>query len=51
MRLYHDSSDMDTRGDAWRVREQIDRINRTLRGHNNYYGMGGNDQSLEKKYN
>jgi len=35
----------------WNVGVQIDRINRTLRGHYNYYGMGGNYQSLEKVYN
>ena len=35
----------------WKVRVQIDRINRTLRGHYNYYGMGGNYQSLAKMYN
>jgi len=35
----------------WKVGIQIDRINRTLRGHYNYYGMGGNYQSLSKVYN
>jgi len=35
----------------WKVGEQIDRINRTLRGHYNYYGMGGNYQSLAKLHN
>ena len=35
----------------WNVGVQIDRINRTLRGHYNYYGMGGNYQSLAKVYN
>ena len=35
----------------WKVKVQIDRINRTLRGHYNYYGMGGNYQSLAKIYN
>jgi len=35
----------------WKVGEQVDRINRTLRGHYNYYGMGGNYQSLTKVYN
>ena len=35
----------------WKVGIQIDRINRTLKGHYNYYGMGGNYQSLAKMYN
>ena len=35
----------------WKVGEQIDRINRTLSGHYNYYGMGGNYHSLNKMYN
>jgi len=35
----------------WKVGVQIERINRTLRGHYNYYGMGGNYQSLAKVYN
>jgi len=35
----------------WNVGVQIERINRTLRGHYNYYGMGGNYQSLAKVYN
>jgi len=34
----------------WNVKVQIDRINRTLRGHYNYYGMGGNSRSLNKVY-
>jgi len=34
----------------WKVGLQIDRINRTLRGHYNYYGMGGNYRSLSKMY-
>jgi group II intron reverse transcriptase/maturase len=34
----------------WKVDVQIDRINRTLKGHYNYYGMGGNYQSLAKMY-
>ena len=34
----------------WKVGTQIDRINRTLKGHYNYYGMGGNYQSLAKLY-
>jgi len=32
----------------WKVGAQIDRINRTLRGHYNYYGMGGNYHALAK---
>jgi len=35
----------------WNVGVQVDRINRTLRGHYNYYGMGGNYQALAKVYN
>jgi len=35
----------------WKVGVQIDRINRTLSGHYNYYGIGGNFQSLAKVYN
>jgi len=35
----------------WKVGTQIERINRTLSGHYNYYGMGGNYQSLAKVYN
>jgi len=35
----------------WKVGLQIDRINRTLKGHYNYYGMGGNYQSLAKLFN
>ena len=34
----------------WKVGVQIDTINRMLRGHYNYYGMGGNYQSLRKIY-
>jgi group II intron reverse transcriptase/maturase len=34
----------------WNVAFQIDRINRTLRGHYNYYGMGGNYHMLAKMY-
>jgi group II intron reverse transcriptase/maturase len=30
----------------WKVDVQIDKINQMLRGHYNYYGMGGNYQSL-----
>ena len=33
------------------VKELVDRINLTLKGHYNYYGMGGNYQSLVKIYN
>jgi len=35
----------------WKVDEQIDKINQILRGHYNYYGVGGNYQSLVKVYN
>jgi group II intron reverse transcriptase/maturase len=35
----------------WNIKVQIERINRTLKGHYNYYGMGGNYQSLAKVYN
>jgi group II intron reverse transcriptase/maturase len=35
----------------WKVSVQIARINRTLSGHYNYYGMGGNFRSLSKMYN
>jgi len=34
----------------WKVGEQIDKINQMLRGHYNYYGMGGNYRSLDKVY-
>jgi len=34
----------------WKVDDQIAVINRILRGHYNYYGMGGNYQALEKLY-
>ena len=34
----------------WKVGAQIDKINQMLRGHYNYYGMGGNSQSLAKIY-
>jgi group II intron reverse transcriptase/maturase len=34
----------------WKVGEQIDCINRILRGHYNYYGMGGNSRSLHNIY-
>jgi len=34
----------------WELKEQIDRINLTLKGHYNYYGMGGNYQLLSKIY-
>ena len=34
----------------WKVGAQIDRINLTLKGHYNYYGMGGNYESLRKIY-
>jgi len=32
------------------IKEQVDAINQTLRGHYNYYGMGGNHYSLQKVY-
>ena len=32
------------------LKEQANKINETLRGHYNYYGMGGNYNSLEKIY-
>lgn len=35
----------------WKIEEQIDKINQIVRGHYNYYGMGGNYQSLIKVYN
>jgi len=35
----------------WKVNEQIDRINLMLRGHYNYYGVGGNYYALDKVYN
>ena len=34
----------------WKIEEQVDKINQILRGHYNYYGMGGNYQSLHKIY-
>jgi len=34
----------------WRVEEQIEKINQIIRGHYNYYGIGGNYQSLVKIY-
>lgn len=34
----------------WSIKEQIDKINEILRGHYNYYGMGGNLKSLQKVY-
>jgi len=34
----------------WKVDVQIARINRTLKGHYNYYGMGGNFLSLRNMY-
>jgi group II intron reverse transcriptase/maturase len=34
----------------WKVGIQIERINRTLKGHYNYYGMGGNFLSLRNIY-
>jgi len=33
-----------------KVWEQVDKINQIIRGHYNYYGMGGNYQSLIKVY-
>jgi len=35
----------------WKVKDQVDRINLTLKGHYNYYGMGGNYRLLVKIYN
>lgn len=34
----------------WPLKEQVDKINQTLRGHYNYYGMAGNLKSLYKIY-
>ena len=33
------------------IKEQVNKINQILRGHYNYYGMGGNLKSLFKIYN
>ena len=33
------------------IEEQVNKINQILRGHYNYYGMGGNINSLFKLYN
>ena len=35
----------------WKLEDQIAKINQIVRGHYNYYGMGGNYQSLVKIYN
>lgn len=35
----------------YRIREQAMKINQVLIGHYNYYGMGGNYQSLDRIYN
>lgn len=35
----------------WSIKEQADKINQVLRGHYNYYGMGGNYSCLYKIYN
>lgn len=35
----------------WSIKEQVYKINQMLRGHYNYYGMGGNYSSLQKIYN
>jgi len=34
----------------WPIKEQTEKINSVLRGHYNYYGMGGNLKSLYKTY-
>jgi len=34
----------------WPIKEQAERINQILRGHYNYYGLGGNLKSLHKVY-
>ena len=33
-----------------KVKEQVDKINQIVRGHYNYYGMGGNSRTLTKIY-
>lgn len=34
----------------WTIKEQVDKINQILRGHYNYYGMGGNFKSMYRIY-
>jgi group II intron reverse transcriptase/maturase len=34
----------------WKLEDQVDKINQVIRGHYNYYGMGGNYRSLLKTY-
>ncbi|WP_003544826.1 group II intron maturase-specific domain-containing protein [Desulfotomaculum nigrificans] len=34
----------------WAIKDQADKINEMLRGHYNYYGMGGNRKSLLRVY-
>ncbi|MFP5110714.1 group II intron maturase-specific domain-containing protein, partial [Neobacillus sp. C211] len=35
----------------WSIKDQVEKINQTLRGHYNYYGMAGNLRSIAKVYN
>jgi hypothetical protein len=35
----------------WSIKDQVNKINEIVRGHYNYYGMGGNKSSLIKFYN
>lgn len=34
----------------WTIKDQVDKINQILRGHYNYYGMGGNLKSMYRIY-
>jgi len=34
----------------WSIKDQINKINEIVRGHYNYYGMGGNKTALIKFY-
>ncbi len=34
----------------WMIKDQVDKINQILRGHYNYYGMGGNLKSMYRIY-